>query len=425
MSINNLPAPLQSAIQTGMLAHDFGTPLTARLGFRDVATREPFPAGIGETLTKTKQGLLLPVTTPLAPAANTDLTSGITPVQYGVEQYTMTVNQYGSDMMLNMATSRVAIADLYLKNAFALGEQAARSVDLLARDALYAPYLAGNTRVRTTLGAAGATVALDDVRSISAGQVLVFSGASSYTVASVAVDGTNVSTVYLGQSGSVTFSSNVSVADGTAGNSVIGFTAPSIFRPNGKTTTANLTATDKLTMSTILAAKAGLEADAIPHGPRGMYMCYADPVQLTGLYQDPAFQQFFRGQIGSPEYRKGVVAELLGVEIIQTNVSPVFSNGSTVVRNAIVCGQGALIEGTFTPTAYANVDRVENDGTVTVVDGIAHVTRAPIDALQQVVTQAWSYIGGFTAPTDALTTSAVLPTASNATFKRAKVIQSA
>ena len=36
-------------------------------------------------------------------------------------------------MQLNIVTQRVAIADFYLRNAYALGEQAFRSVDKIGR----------------------------------------------------------------------------------------------------------------------------------------------------------------------------------------------------------------------------------------------------------------------------------------------------
>jgi hypothetical protein len=57
-------------------------------------------------------------------------------------------------MMLNIATSRVAIDDVSLKNAENLGEQSVRSVDMLARNPLFDMYMGGNTRVSTTLGGA-------------------------------------------------------------------------------------------------------------------------------------------------------------------------------------------------------------------------------------------------------------------------------
>ena len=93
MPLNNLPASLQSAIQTGFLEHQFGLPLRAKLGFRAIADREPFTANIGETITKTRTGLLPAISTPMSPAVNSDITSGLTPQNYGVEQYVLSVAQ--------------------------------------------------------------------------------------------------------------------------------------------------------------------------------------------------------------------------------------------------------------------------------------------------------------------------------------------
>src|ERR1700761_5302973 len=137
MPLNNLPAALQSAIQTGFLEHQFRLPLKAKLGFRSIADREPFTANIGETITKTRTGLLPAVTTPMAPAANSDITSGLTPQNYSIEQYILSIAQYAANMQLNVVTQRVAIADFFLRNAYALGEQAFRSVDTLAQQALF------------------------------------------------------------------------------------------------------------------------------------------------------------------------------------------------------------------------------------------------------------------------------------------------
>lgn len=66
MPLNNLPTALQSAIQTGFLEHQFRLPLKAKLGFRSIADREPFTANLGETITKTRTGLLPAVTTAMS-----------------------------------------------------------------------------------------------------------------------------------------------------------------------------------------------------------------------------------------------------------------------------------------------------------------------------------------------------------------------
>ena len=78
----------------------------------------------------------------------------------------------------------------------------------------------------------------------------------------------------------------------------------------------------------------------------------------------------------------------------------------------------------FTREGYSAANGVDDGELTTVVDDIAHVTREPIDALKQVVTQSWSYIGGFVAPTDTTTNPNTIPTASNAALKRAIILES-
>jgi hypothetical protein len=374
-------------------------------------------------------------------------------------------------MQLNVATSKVAIDDLFLQNAYALGEQASRSVDTLAQRALFDQYMGGNTRVTGTLGAPATTVHVDDVRGFfmtlnSSGQPVAVSGSNTlavtvgsdvYTLTGVTADGaapstinpwlanlafsgssSNTSTAPGGYSGTLTFSGNVTVADVTTGNPVVSAVAPVIMRPfttSGNAmaaTTAAISATGdvnngQLTMQLILRAKATMSANGVqPVTAMGNFTLYADPIHLTGLYQDPAFQFFFRGKPETPEYRKGLVAELLQCSIVETNLNPVQAlAGVGTVRRAVLCGQGALVEAEFTRTAYAEAVKLDDaDGMITVVDGIAHITREPLDALKQVVTQAWSYIGGFVAPTDTTTNPNTIPTASNSAYKRAIIIES-
>ena len=92
-----------------------------------------------------------------------------------------------------------------------------------------------------------------------------------------------------------------------------------------------------------------------------------------------------------------------------------------LVRRPIVCGQGALIEGDFAGMAADDV--APADAIVSVVDGIAMVTREPIDRLQQIIAQSWYWIGGFCAPTDTTTNPSTVPTATQRRFKRAVMVE--
>lgn len=88
MSIENFPLSLQPIIQQGYLDREFEQALISRLKYRACADRIEIAVGIGETLTKTRAGLKPSVTTPLAPAMNTNLDNGLTPASWGVERST-------------------------------------------------------------------------------------------------------------------------------------------------------------------------------------------------------------------------------------------------------------------------------------------------------------------------------------------------
>ena len=439
MGIQNFPLALQPIIQQGFLEREFQQAMRSRLGYRAVADREDFAVGIGETLTKTRAGLRPAVTTPLAPATNTNLDNGLTAGTWGVEQYTLTINHYASTMDLNMVTSRVGIASVFLQNAYVNGEQAARSLYDLARNSLFASYFGGNTRVRTTLGAAGPAVSVDDVRGFQtafvngvqqavspANPLTVTVGAGSYTLIGTAVDANNVSTTPGGVSGVLTFATNVTVSDGTAGNTVQAATASLILRPNAKTNTSQIVAADTLTMANVLDAVANLRLNAVPDVD-GAYNCYMDPVSARQLFADQDFQRLFIGSTSANEVFKpgqGVVNDFLGLRFVLTNeayVQPHPSIAGAMIRRPIVVGKGALIEGDF--AGMATQDVAPADSIVSVVDNVCMVTREPIDRLQQIIAQSWYWMGGFCAPSDTTTNSLVVPTATNASFKRAVMLE--
>lgn len=439
MGIQNFPAALQPVIQQGFLEREFQQALLSRLGYRACADRVDIAVGIGETLTKTRAGLKPTVTIPLAPASNTNLDNGLTPVSWGVEQYTITINHYAATSDLNMVTSRVGIASQFLQNAYTNGEQAARSLDELARNALYAAYFGGNTRIRVTLGSAGTNVAVDDLRGFQfvfvngVQQPLSFSnpltvaiGVNTYTAVSASADATNLSTTWGGISGVLTLSTSVAVADGTLGNTVLAATASSIIRPAARGNVSQLAATDTLTMSCLLDAVARLRMNAVPEID-GAYNCYLDPFSARQLFADPDFKQLFQGATSTNQvFRKGMTNDFLGLRFMPTTevfVQPHPLLPNVTIRRPIICGAGALIEGDF--AGMAAHDIAPSDSIITMVEGVAMVTREPIDRLQQIIAQSWYWIGGFCAPSDTTTNTTTVPTATNAAYKRAVLVEHA
>lgn len=450
MPIQNMPASLQNAIQQGFLEREFHTGLQSAIGYRAIADREPVAINVGETVTKTRAGLKAPITTPLTASGNTNLDNGLTPTAQTIEQYTLGIDQYADTIDLNIITSQVGVANQFLLNAFTNGTQARQSLDRIARNALFAGYLGGQTRVRTTLGAPAATINVDDVRGFetvlgtgaSAGKFVAVSGTftasvvvglNAYTLIGTARDGSNVSTVPGGFSGTLTFSSNVTVADGTALNGVAHANAPVIVRPNGKwtggsaygiaTATPALASTEVLTLGVLEDALAQLRNNT---GYMGDVNAYLDNVSMRQLFADQDFKLMYQGQYGSPEVRQGKVFNLIGMNFIPTTEALVQThptNAALKVRRPILCMPGALVEGDFAGMANKAHEIADGNSEVMMIDDVAQVIRGPIDRLQQIIAQSWFWIGGFVAPTDATANSNIIPTAGAQYLKRAVVVE--
>jgi hypothetical protein len=157
----------------------------------------------------------------------------------------------------------------------------------------------------------------------------------------------------------------------------------------------------------------------------GAYNCHLDPVSGRQLFADPDFRQLFQGATSANQvFREGMVNSFLGLRFMPTTQAYVQSHPSIAglsVRRPIVVGAEALVEGDFEGIDAEDVKPA--DSMIDVVDSIAMVTREPLDRLQQIIAQSWYWIGGFTAPSDITTTTSTIPTASNAAYKRAVVIE--
>ena len=143
------------------------------------------------------------------------------------------------------------------------------------------------------------------------------------------------------------------------------------------------------------------------------------------LFADPDFKQLFQGATSANQvFRKGMTNDFLGLRFVPTNETFVQAHPSLanlMVRRPIICGAGALVEGDYAGLAASDV--APADSIVTVVNGVAMVTREAIDRLQQIIAQSWYWIGGFCAPSDTTTNPTTVPTATNAAFKRAVIVE--
>lgn len=449
----NFPTALQAELQTGFLEREFEEGLDSILGYRRESLVETVPARIGETITRTRTGRKAPVTTPLSAMTYTNLDNGLTPSDAALEQYVLSMFQYGDSTDVNLMDDMAAIADNLERVSRNNGVQAAQSLERIARKNLFGAYLGGNTRVRTDIGASTTTTChVDDIRGFTTvlvnGVPTPISGAATLTVSEIAVgssgisqtltvsaavaDATNVSSVPDGISGVLTFATATAPVNG---DKLLAVNAPSVLRPFGRATTAGLTGGDTLTLAILQDATTILKNNAVPPTPDGTYHVILDNTSMRQLFADQDFKILYAGRDQSATFQSADVIKLLDMTFIPTTEAYVQSAGSggtgtsainVTVRRPIVLGGEVMIQGDFEGLAHwIGREGVGNVADVLLVDSVAHVIRPPLDRLSQFASLSWNYIGGWAIPSDLSATTAIIPTASNALYKRAVCIEHA
>jgi hypothetical protein len=275
--------------------------------------------------------------------------------------------------------------------------------------------------------------------------VYPYSGAASFTglISASTVDGSNLSTMLTpagmvnGVSGTVTITFTGAVSQTlNIGDAIVAADAPTIVRPNNKRSRYALTSADTLSMQLFINAKALLNANGNDKFEDNTYACILDPIQHSQIFSDPQFQVMTMGLAASPIFKDAVVSQEFGLTFIESTNLPIYTFNSgagvtgAVSRRAYIIGKGALQEGTFEGMAAGYGSMADSDiGYVRLLGDAksdtpwALITRPALDRKAQIWSQTWLWIGGVAAPTDCTITSAVVPTANNARYKRAITIE--
>jgi hypothetical protein len=349
------------------------------------------------------------------------------------------------------------IQKIFLQNYVSLGEHAGRTMDGLSAVNIHKAYDAGNTFANTAAISGATSVLVDNIYGFDTvfaatnspglpvatngsnkASATVYDGSTgavkgTLAISAVAADGSNTSSAYVGgiaygASGTLTVTAtSFAIA---VGDNIVVSDGAFVQRPNGKNNRSKLAATDLMTLSDIASAVAKLRARNVPPLPTGNYLCIIDPTLWPQLLKDSAFNYATMGQMGEGYFKNGMVNRTLGVEFINSNLVPAFSvPGSQLkARHAVVGGMGLLVKGTFQGSldAARRANNMQNSDIRLIEDAkISLITRGPLDRLQEFVTQTWRWVGGFVAPTDVTSTTAVIPTTDAARYKRAVVIEAA
>jgi hypothetical protein len=454
---------LQELVQNGFLARQIEEGLDSELAYRRHATEETIGGRLGSVITISKTGRKGPVVTPLNPSNFMgNLDNGLTPSLGAAEQYQYTLSEWGDTEDVDLIGSLAACADLVKVASRNNGVQAAQSMERLAKIELFACYDTGNTWVRGDLsGTDGTHVHVDDIRGfqfVPVNGVLTAVSVSNplpcveirtstlgvsqaFNVTAAVADGTNASlypgstidnlgnVVSDGVSGILTIAS--AGATPIAGDAIIAANAPKVVRPLNKPSYNLLNSGDACTLGLILDAVTRLSSNAVPRFMDGTYHFICDYAVMRQLFSDQQFLIAYASRFKSEEYQKGQIFELLGVTFIPTTEAyvqpPNPSLGINVpIRRSILLGAESLLQGNFDGLGtYMNVDGMNPIGGCMLVNNVAQIVRPPIDRMLRVISMTWTWIGDFTCPTDNTATPLIIPTASNATYKRAVVIETA
>ena len=469
-SYQNLPAALIPAIQQNFLARWAEEGLDSELAYDAICEKSIINAGIGETLTQTRKGRKDPTgaLTPLsASSINSNIDNGFSANYggYSLEQWTFTIYPYGDTEDINLMQSSTMVLDDFEAKARNNGVEARQVMERLARVNLFNAYLSGNTYVRTDNGTnSGTNISVNDIRGfttvlvqgvptpVSGSATLActltkFAGTGSIAavVSAAVADATNVSESPGGISGQLTVATLAGAYTAVAGDTLIANNAPAIFRPNAKTATCTLTSADLMTMQLLIAMKTRAALNAVPRLSDGTFLVITDEAVIQQLTADQQFQLLYQGRADSPVIETGFVIGVLGLTFVSTtesyvepssanngalgsgavgtNAAVLANSTSSTVRRAIMCGAGAIRKGTFEMLPKYLALGASPNHYIDVVDDVAQIIRPPLDRFAQLLTLSWFWGGAFATPTDATATSAIIPTASAALYKRAVVAE--
>jgi hypothetical protein len=414
---STVPAAIRAMMQNGILDKVFQDALRPEFIFPAIADSEPWQGGLGDSKTFTRKGLLTPATTPITGSDTSAST-------YSIEQWSVTMDQYGNAVDTNMLTSSMALASKFLEDVQTLGINAGQSLNQVCRNKLYAAYAGGRTWC-TTAGTSDTSIIVNSVNGFT--KVLVngvptdvsASNPLSVTIAGVANTVTGVNT------GTSTLTLGTARVD-AVGDAVVAANAPTTIRPTGSTP-YDLSTSNTVTFAMFRAAVARLRKMNVPT-LSGYYVAHIDPDTETQLFNDSDFKQSLQGRVDSPVYRDLSIGRFGGIDWVRNNETPTIlggSAGNVTVHRPIVLGAGALVanpfEGMGSLLAGTGVEDVPDVSMIPVATGIevARIVRPPQDRLQQVLSTSWSWVGDFGVPSDSLANSDA------ALFKRGVVLEHA
>lgn len=459
ISLQGVPAQIINLIQERTLERVFHDAMFPRLLYRGEAVPELWQANLGERQVFTRVGLMAPAITPLVPGSD-PLSSS-----FESEQWEAEAKQFSGSNDTHMPSSYVTLASLFLRNTQMLGLQAGMTLDRLARNNLFVAYLGGEAM---TTAAVAAGVTQVPVTSLNGFTQKIRNGRLEAVNPSNPIDvsftgGVEVDNRVIGYAAAnpdVPFGPGVltlqtALTTGLAQREgVLAATRSRRFRVGGGATVDSLTSGNILTLDAVIAAVTRLRDQNVPPHADGYYHVHLTPQGEQEIFADNHWQRLYTSLPDSVAYRDLAIGQAVGCIFYRNTQSPSTSTVSGLVadpggagfarlapeiggevvnasgvniRRALVTGGGVLYEKYLDESKYITeggttgkigMFSVVNGGVAVMTQRVRYILRAPLDKLQQIVSQTWSWSGDFPVPSDALVGDA-------ARYKRAIVIEHA
>lgn len=455
---------LDTIVQRRILARIFHDALYPALLYRGDVVVDKWEANVGDRMVFTRSSLLSVDTDPLTPGTDPESENE------DFEQWEVVAAQYGKSSEVNMAVSRTALANLFLRKAKTLGLNAGQTLNRLVRNRLYCAYTGGHSIANA--GAVGVTVEVSSINGFTQ-QLDPNSGqlqpVSANNPKAVRINGVAVLQNVIGAApedpafpfgaGTLTFDAAPTIA---AGDTIDADDAAFVVRAGNAQSVDALAPTSTLTFADVRRAVTQLRNNRVQVHPDGFYHFHLSPDHENQLFSDNEFQRANETNYGDAPYQNFAVGRALGCIFYTNSESPSLDPSGTrgnvgplqqsrpagaaqallgkeiyaEVRNAagvniersILTGEGSVYEKYIDEMEYLSEAGVQgkvggfsvsNNGIDIPLERIRYIIRAPQDKLQQQVSQTWSWTGDYGIPSD------FFGGRSTARFKRAVVLESA
>lgn len=474
--VSNFNAAVDALVQRGFLKRAFEDPLLPKERFGIAADRQPIQAQVGNTITDSRPGFLPPKPTSVDPSQATGFDNGMTPDQYGIEQFTLRLERHEGTQDHNIRTDPIGAMKQFPHKVRAMLQQAKSSLDVFKRDMMLGGnvpyqrsqatpqgafrsvfgYLSGTTIV-TANTSSSTSCHVDDASGFDTVLVngaptavsstnplpLLKNGVQIANVTGVAYDayasgkwGSSMrrwsgSSIACGASATLTLDTAVSF---TAGDVITTPNAPLILRPNGKAHFSQLTSSDTLTAALFRSATAYLEDNSVPHAEDEWYIALGDQTGFAQLFADPEMQSYSRTRLKSRYVENRELDYVMGAALLPTTNAPFQPKSGTMsvnVRRIVIIGGGVQRIGPAAANErYAAIARTAN-GLIEQTPGhwkgydddIVFNIRGPLDRQGETVSLSWNSLNSAANPTDYSASSQITDTWSNAALKRAVVLE--